>query len=452
MATRRQFMGQWGAAGLLLAGDSLRYKAASIAAPSDEKAPGTCGKEQRRINGLIRRDDSILRFDLWGSCATTWAGDDRVFVVVNGGWGTEKYYGTASFYSRLFTTGDRLPKLKFQDVVGYPDAIISVNKSPFARFWGGDILMVDGVLYQCLLTSNGPSVLPDGSIYHGFRYVGCKLIYSRDYGRTWHNQGGGPVRWEKWHDRSKANMAFFHEEPEGAFTSFSFLQMGRNYELNRDGYVYGYSVDSGAAAGDVVMFRVPKLRVCSRREYEFFAGVTSGGHAVWTIDISRRAPVLTFSGGLTNVEANHGGQSASAWGIPSVTFNGPLGLYMMVNCRTRVGQPSALTFLVSRDPWGPFRQVHYESAWVPGRDRASRALAPTIPSKWIAADGTSFWMTWCDDEFRGCHAQDPFGAGMAELRDNYDIQDDAVFSRVGNAWTKEHMPYYRLNMQRCDVI
>src|SRR4029077_8512058 len=166
------------------------------------------------------------------------------------------------------------------------------KESDFASFWGGSgCLALDGHVYVYLMTSSHPYLRPDASFWPDFYMAGAKLIYSPDNGLTWHNQDrSSPVVWEKWNARSRKNMVFFNEEPEGACTSLTFLQMGRNYELNRDGYVYVYSFsgDAEPKANELVLFRVPNSRILDRHSYEFFSGRRSDGGAAWARDISAR--------------------------------------------------------------------------------------------------------------------------------------------------------------------
>jgi hypothetical protein len=219
---------------------------------------------------------------------------------------------------------------------------------------------VDGCIYQFLSTSNRPYLLPDQTFAPNFFKESAKLIYSPDNGRTWCNQdGSSPVVWEDWDKVSAQNMAFYKVQPEGAFNHPIFLQMGRDYELNRDGYVYAYSGNGGedGSANQLVMFRVPKGRVTDLSAYEFFAGRALDGTAAWTRDISRRAPVHTFPHGW--VSGKMLGAEPSGWWMTAV-YNPALDLYMLAAQGTApgvtggwFGKPSYLGVWVSQTPWGP---------------------------------------------------------------------------------------------------
>ena len=65
------------------------------------------------------------------------------------------------------------------------------------------------------------------------------------------------------------------------------------------------------------------------------------------------------------------------------------------------GKPSYLGFWSAPHPWGPWTQIHEEKEWTPAGDKNARAYQPQIASKWIAADGKSFWLVWTDFQFVG---------------------------------------------------
>src|SRR5262249_53252601 len=139
--------------------------------------------------------------------------------------------------SRMFAISNGPQDAAFQDLPGYPDLLQSSDRrnAPPAYTNFGTIAL-DQRVYQFLNTLNQGT--PSSREVH---FIGTKLIYSPDNGRAWYNQDGStPVVWEGWENRSHKNMLFF-EEPQNTFSLLSVLQMGRNYEANRDGYVYIYA-------------------------------------------------------------------------------------------------------------------------------------------------------------------------------------------------------------------
>lgn len=347
----------------------------------------------RTITGLRRLEETTLRFggngDNWHM---TWAADGKQYVSLCDGSGLP---GTppGAYNSRAYAIAGDPPDLRFEYLPGYPDLTYVWDTPECSRYYNFGILALDGRLYQYLSTPDRPFYQPDPC------FAGAKLIYSPDNGRTWCNQdGSSPVRWEAWDARSRDNMVFFNE-PDRAFSLLTILQMGRNYEDNRDGYVYVYAPNGNTEGtmNQLVMFRVPKNSILDRRAYSFFAGLGAGGKAVWSDRIEERAPVHTFPAGWVNTQVH-----PYAW-HPSVVYSAAHGCYLMANwgmgCSPEgrwFGKPSYLGFWTAPRPWGPWTQIHEETAWTPAGEAAARAYQPQIAPGWIAPDGRSFWLVWTD--------------------------------------------------------
>ena len=93
---------------------------------------------------------------------------------------------------------------------------------------------------------------------------------------------------------------------------------------------------------------------------------------------------------------------------PSVVYYAPSEQYLMANWGMGTGAdgmwfdiPSYLGFWTADMPWGPWTQVHEETAWAPASDANARAYQPQIAPKWIAGDGSSFWLVWTDFQLSG---------------------------------------------------
>lgn len=346
----------------------------------------------RAIRGLRRLEETLLRFggvgDNWHM---SWADDDKQYVSLCDGTGLP---GTpqANYNSRMYAIAGAPPDLTFEHLPGYPD-LLNQGGREVSRYYNFGTLALGGRLYQYLSTPNRPfhEPLP--------RFVGAKLIYSPDRGVTWHNQdGSSPVRWEAWEERNRGNMVFF-EEPGDAFSLITVLQMGRGYGLNRDGFVYLYAPNGNdeGTMNQLVLCRVPRERILDRGSYRFHAGAAAGGEPRWSDRVEDRAPVCTFPSGWVNRHVH-----PYAW-HPSVVYFPPTGQYLMANWGMGTdaeghwfARPSYLGFWTAPEPWGPWTQVREETAWTPGGDAAARAYQPQIPPKWIAQDGSSFWLVWTD--------------------------------------------------------
>jgi hypothetical protein len=416
-----------------------------------------------RITSATLRDDTIQRLggngDNWYA---TWAADGSLLLAMCDGAGfpgmRRRYYN-----SRLYrATGHPETGVEFHDDTDYPDLsapIGSTVSEPMrdddpdvlqTRYYGFATLSVDGTVYQYLNTWNLPTtpevMKGDGML----RFIGAKLVYSPDGGTTWHNQDGStPVHWETWAEQSSDSMVFFHE-PGEAFGVHSVLQMGRDYSLNTDGYVYVYSPNGNeeGTMNQLVMFRVPKERVLDRGAYEYFVRRTDGGTddgAEWSSDIADRGVVHTFPSGWVNR-----GVHPYAW-QPTVTYNPGLGVYILCNWATGpggdgvwFGRPSYLGLYQSETPWGPWEQFHEDTSWTPGGDAKARCYQPVIAPNWISEDGTSFWMIWTD--YQSTHTDMEEQLARREEIKNSDLSDEEKAIELG-----KQRPYYAFNIQRVDL-
>jgi hypothetical protein len=280
------------------------------------------------------------------------------------------------------------------------------------------------------------------------RFIGAKLIYSPDNGETWYNQDGStPVHWEDWDERSKDTMVFFNE-PGESFGVHSILQMGKDYELNTDGYVYVYSPNGNeeGTMNQLVMCRMPKDKILDRSSYEFFTGLNDDGSASWSPDIEDRGVVYTFPTGWVNKRVH-----PYAW-QPNVTYNPGLGMYIMGNWATGLsetgewfGKPSYLGLYQSPTPWGPWEQFHEDTSWTPGGDEKARCYQPIITPSWFSEDGTSFWMIWTD--FQSVHPNMAEQLARREEIKNSDMTDDEKADALA-----AQRPYYAFNVQKVDLL
>lgn len=345
-----------------------------------------------RITSAVLREDTILRLggdgDNWHM---SWAADDSQVIALCDGLGmpgtTPAPYNTALF--RMFGAP---PDLRFEEISGFPalvDAPLeqSFNGSDRGRYYGFGTLAADGAVYQFLSTF-APGVPAFG---------GVKLVYSLDDGATWRNQDGStPVIWQSTAEQSADTMTFW-DEPDHAFSLLAVLQMGKGYSANTDGFAYVYAPNgiTEGTANHLVLFRVPVTQIPDRAAYEYFAGLDDAGAPTWSSDIHDRRPVCSFVPGWTPAP------SAYSW-QPSVTYNAPLGLYLMANWAiASEGEdmftgPSYLGMWSAPTPWGPWEQFHENSVWAPGGDLGARCYQPQIAPKWIADDGLSFWLVWTD--------------------------------------------------------
>ncbi|WP_198683827.1 twin-arginine translocation signal domain-containing protein [Peristeroidobacter agariperforans] len=457
MSTRRDFLKQTAASGVVAAASMQVARAVEDAGSGGMEQPNvdkTNLSWRSRIKSVIRRDETVLRYGVHGdNWHMSWASDDRQYVsACDGVWFTD--HSIEDYNSRIFAINGGPRDAKFHDIPGYPILGSRTQKPGDTRYYNFGTLALDRQIYQFMSTYNRSRGADDqqNSDVNNLRFNGAKLIYSPDNGRTWHNQDGStPVTWEPWGMRSRNTMVFFEEDQE-AFSLLTVLQMGKNYEHNRDGYIYVYAPNGNTEGtmNELVMFRVPKGKLLDREHYEYFAGWSADRRPRWSRDIKARAVVHTFPRGWVNSLIH-----PFAW-QPSVVYNAPLGLYMMANWGMGTapdglwfGKPSYLGFWISHNPWGPWTQIHEETAWLPAGDERARAYQPQIAPKWIAADGKSFWLVWTDYQEKDKGALERFNERMQEkLQQNNPDNDLAKLSVI----LREYQPFYAFNVQRYDLV
>jgi hypothetical protein len=359
---------------------------ALVAAVGFAIVPAAAEPRAARIVGMRRLDDTIIRRkeftgDNWH---TTWGADGHQYVLQCDGRG---------YNTRLWRLRGQPPDFTFEPVESHPGPKESdaEAKAGRARYYGFGILAVGDTITHFLSTPNKWHDPP-------YRFIGSKCVYSPDGGASWKNQdGSSPIMFEKYTERTAKNMMFLNE-PGDCFSLLTLLQMGKGYAQNKDGFAYIYAPNGNleGSMNQLALARVQKDKLRERSAYEYFAGLAADGGATWSAKIDDRKPVHTFPAGWVN-KLDH----PYSW-HPSVVYNEPLGVYMMANWGVGTdaagrwfAKPSYLGFYVANNPWGPWRQVHEETAWFPaGGDPGGQCYQPQIMPGWIGADGKSFWLAW----------------------------------------------------------
>jgi len=273
----------------------------------------------------------------------TWGDDDALYTAYGDGWG---------FKPKV----DRKLSLGLAKILGPPEDFHGVNirsasaeqigQGPAGKKASG-LLMVDGVLYMWARNAGN-----------------AQLAWSDDHGATW--------QWAPWR---------FTE----SFGCPTFLNFGRNYAGARDGYVYVYSPDSDSAykpADTMVLARVPQSHLRERRAFEFWAGDDPAASA-WTADIRRRHPVFVHPGRCYR---------------SSICYIAPLRRYLWWqvlpgNPSDDLRQAGGFGIYDAPEPWGPWTTAFFTRHWDVGPGESA-----TIPTKWVASDGRSFWLVFSGND------------------------------------------------------
>jgi CubicO group peptidase (beta-lactamase class C family) len=247
----------------------------------------------------------------------TWLRDDSQLTAYGDGWGFEPLIKTklSLGFARLDGTLENFTAQNIRT----PSGERSGDGAKGLKASG--LVSVKGVLYMWARNA-----------------ANAQLAWSEDNGRTWH-------------------WGFTLTE---SFASPSFLNAGRDYAENKDGYVYAISQDNDSAyqpAGSLVLARAPLSKIRDRNAWQFYSG------AAWSKNLSDRKPVFQFPGHcertdlvyhppsrryLLALSYNHEG----AWGL----FDGP-------------------------NPWGPWTTVFHTSRWDQAATHGYR-----LPAKWINGD------------------------------------------------------------------
>lgn len=356
-----------------------------------------------RPSGVEFHSDTLRRVGAHGdNWCIAWAADDSQIVSMDDGNWLE---APKSFSNRLYRLLGGPNDLQREDIPGYPEFLFNA-----AGWFGYGIASIDGTLYSFV------SKCPKNHWSGPFR--GVKLLESSDNGATWSRVNAeGEERPlapqdEARYEASREEMFFFEEEGREnhggvayPFSFCAFAQRGRDHGAAEDGYAYIYSPE-GASSQELLLARVPKDRVGIKGDWEFYSGMEGDRHT-WSSSLGDRRPVHVFP----EESANRDAFGWYSW-LPSVVWNAPLGLYIMVNGGTYGGKglsgdkedyysawmhtrSGSLGFWYAEKPWGPWKQFFYTEEWTVDHPH-NRTYQPKLSPKWIGEDGKRMVLIWSD--------------------------------------------------------
>jgi hypothetical protein len=389
---------------------------AAVAARGEERRWGTpppagCPVERsEHLRGIVftGRQAAYTTADTW---YPSWASDGNLYSPWTDGKVNElraDSNGPKANTGHATIVGDSPLDLRVVDAALYPG-----DPAPYGGRYPCGSLVYDGVWYYgtyCLDDT-------DGNAGKGLNWdilgplVGFR--HSKDLGRTWTDTPhtpAAPLFGEPERRRGPVKMGAPH-----------FVDFGRNMQHSPDGKAY--LVGHGAMPGDaqprpanlswitgdqIYLARVrPGIeRMNDRSQYEFWGGFDPHSRMVWTRDFSRIRPIFEWNNNA---------------GCVTMTYNAPLRRYLM--CVTDGGDTIS-TFntyiLESRSVNGPWRMVEYMRAF------GQQAYFVNIPSKFISADGRTFWLMYAANFSNGnanwktSHKSDPpgsrYGMCLQEVR------------------------------------
>ncbi|MFC2154829.1 DUF4185 domain-containing protein, partial [Candidatus Altiarchaeota archaeon] len=186
------------------------------------------------------------------------------------------------------------------------------------------------------------------------------LAYSDDYGLSW-KRVGFYREWEK----PPPNASPWNRDRNSRFRCLFFINMGKDYQLNTDGYVYALGIGTEWDwDGGLYLARVPKEDILNYESYEYFTGVVNN-EPQWSESQFDSIP-------LPGVRAIEQGSAMYHPGIERYLFLTKTNLYDAPN------------------PWGPWT---YAGTWTSnqGPIRWQGGYQPGIISKDTGPD--YFWFT-----------------------------------------------------------
>lgn len=322
-------------------------------------------------------DSSVIETINWASTSTivrkapgsdnyptTWVDDTYMYTV----WGDGGGFSGTNDYGRVDLGVARISgsasSALYDDYWGY-GGIHSDYKVTFGGKSYG-ILYVNNKLYMLVGGKWGKLNDPDflyPSGWGGSCWIAQKatrIATSTNYGVSW----------------SLSGSDFWTYQDGVGYPSF--LQFGKNYAGNTDGYVYVYSVDvAGGKYGNpknIILLRVPKKQVDVSNAYQYYAG---GGS--WSYNSDARKAIIHDSSGV---------------GIPAAIYHSGLGRYLMVvphgtsnDCLGGAGT-GGLGIFDAPNPWGPWTTVIYDDHWL----GSNNIFYANIPTKWIS--GNDFYLVF----------------------------------------------------------
>lgn len=204
----------------------------------------------------------------------------------------------------------------------------------------------------------------------------------------------------------------------GVFTTIMFLDYGKDYANQTDGYVYAYGIDHNWRDSfsnvvpdpvDLYLARVPSGSVQNRAMWQFSAGLNTSGTPIWSTNIAARVPVLNDDHRVYTYPMITSGRINNMTTISQggVLYNKPLNRYIYTSWTEYTFE-----FYESPTPWGPWNRMDSRDfggyPWT--LNKKAGGYATTIPSKYISADGKSMWL-----QSNVC----PCGGGTVPAGDQY---------------------------------
>jgi hypothetical protein len=351
--------------------------------------------------------------DLWPSA---WASDGALYAAAGDGTGFASHGWSDILINRIDgtpETGLSGERLADGDAVAPIWDPTGFNRKPTGmvcvRLEGHDVLFL---AVQDLRSTPGTDMFNEAPT--------ATIVRSDDLGRTW-----------SWPDEPLFS--------DHVFTTVMFLDLGQANGGSE--WVYAFGIDGNWRTSfsklvpdptELFLARVPAARTQDISAWEFVAGLDTGGAPTWARDIGEKQPVLVD-------ERRH--YPTPAFGMDAHDFTGIAQGGVVWNSglqRYLYSSWSEYTFefYEAPAPWGPWRLLHSHDfghfPWHGPRSPLAKhgGYAPTMPSKYISADGRDLWLqsNWfVPASSRGGRA---YSFGLRRVR--LDPGSDTVVESTGN--------------------
>lgn len=276
--------------------------------------------------------------DLWMS---TWSADGNLYT----GWGDGKGVDIDAHPYRT-DCGIACLKGALPNIIPEERCFQAPTYDPAVNDKPSSLISIGGRLY-------GHFHSPLGDAWIGY------LAYSDDYGVTWtrvgfYEEGTAPP----------AGASPWTRDRNSRFRCMFFINMGQDYELNLDGYVYGLGIGTEWNwLGGVYLARVPVSQILEYDAYEYVSYVDGAG-AHWSRSESDAIA-------LPNIWTRDQG---------SAIYHPGIGRYLFLTASSLFEAPN---------PWGPWS---FAGNWIEGTaDEWRGGYQPGIISKDTEPD--AFWFT-----------------------------------------------------------
>ncbi len=355
----------------VVADPTVSPASAPATAPSPTPTPafgGAAPAFHARLGEPVRYHG--LHGDSWNP---TWADDGDLYTIADD---TEGFldHPISSNLAIYKITGDRPREIKVELVNTMPQfgKCTELNPVDNCCWKASSLSCIDGILYLAVSRNRYARIPETFDIQQSWD---ATILSSRDHGKTW---SATP----------DLNHAMF---PGHAFSNPAFVQYGKNGAAGPDGsdvYIYATSNDGTWNNGNsMILGRVRRDRIAALQpaDWEFVHDFNAAHQPLWgprpeTAIYTFRAPGRTGMAGIQHVPAL-GRYILPQWHYPTLNESP----------QTINWSFSRFELYESAVPWGPWTLFHSQDY------RPLGLYNPSIPSKFISADGRNFWMLAAGD-------------------------------------------------------